>query len=639
MSDTSSIGSTSSTSPTNLSGLLSPATNSSTSTGTSTSSTSSASSGGYTSSISQQISQLVSEFTTSETQQKITPLQNQVTKYQNLTNAYNTLSTDLKNFQTNLKTLQATDSNDVFGAQLCTSSDSSFVTATATSAASASGYQIRVNQLAQSDVLVSTDETSSDACALTGTQTFNITTGGGTNGTYSTPVSVTFGASETNQTAMQKIANAINQSQAVVTSAPVTGSDEYTGGPSTFTINLNGTSQNITVNGGGTYDDLMNEMVSNITNTVTGVSAAKLTNTPSPGQEELQLTVNNPKDYISISPDSGNDIVTSLGIGVTNLKSPAGLVNASVFSPTTSTSQLSLTAASTGLDYRIEDIEDTNGSSALSTFGLNVGTNRPQFSQSTEPNTAGYINPDITTAGNKLNAEIEFNSLNIQRDSNSISDLAAGVTFNLASVMQSTDPTCDITVATDEASIEGNINDFISKFNSVYNNIAVNSDDQGIFQGDSNATNIIRALTSTSYTPVPGIAKGDLNTLGDLGITLNTSTGLSVTDETQLKNAINNNADQVGAIFNSSSGIANTLYNLVTPYLGAGGYLAKATHIYSLDMTNLNTQITTQQNEITQQGNSLRQEYVGLQDSLAAMQSQYAVFGLGQSSGSTLFGS
>jgi flagellar hook-associated protein 2 len=150
----------------------------------------------------------------------------------------------------------------------------------------------------------------------------------------------------------------------------------------------------------------------------------------------------------------------------------------------------------------------------------------------------------------------------------------------------------------------------------------------------------MRALTSASYSAIPGITKGDLNTLASLGITLKTSSGLSVTNETQLKNAISNSASQVAAIFNSSSGIANTLYNMVTPYLGAGGYLAKTTQIYNLDITNLNNQITRQQNEITKQGDSLRQEYVGLQDSLAAMQTQYAIFGFGTSSSATsLFGS
>jgi flagellar capping protein FliD len=636
MAATSSIGSTNSTTP---SGLTSPVISTPISASTAAS-TASTAAGSYTSSTAQQIDQLVTQYTQSLDQEKVTPLQNQVQKYQNITNAYSTLSTDLTNFQSNLKNLQLTDSNDVFGSKTCSTSDSSFVTATATSSASSSGYQIRVNQLAQSDVLVSQDETSSDTCSLTGTHTFNITCGGGTNGTYSDPVSVTFGSSETNQTAMQKIANAINQSQAVVTSSAVTGTTAYTGGPSTFSVNLNGTSQNITVNGGGTYDDLLNELVSNITSKVTGVTAAKLTNTPSTGQEELQLTVNDPSDYISISPGSGNDIVTSLGIGATNLKSAAGLVTASVFSPTTTTSQLSLTASKTGLDYRIENLCDTNGSSALSTFGLNVGTARPTFNQSSEPNTAGYIYPDITTDNNQLNSKIEFNSLNIQRDSNSISDLAAGVTFNLASVMQSTDTTCDITISTDEATIESDIKDFLTKFNAVYTNIQTNSEDQGIFVGDSNATTIMSALTSTSYSSVPGIAKGDLNTLGEIGITLNSTNGLTITDETQLKNAITNNASQVGAIFNSSSGIANTLYNTVTPFLGAGGYLAKATQIYNDDITNLNDQIASQNTEIASQGDSLRQEYVNLQTSLSAMQGQYAIFGFGStSSNSSLFGS
>ena len=161
----------------------------------------------------------------------------------------------------------------------------------------------------------------------------------------------------------------------------------------------------------------------------------------------------------------------------------------------------------------------------------------------------------------------------------------------------------------------------------------------GVFFGDSNASQIMSALTSVSYSKIAGITAGNLNNLGQIGITFDTVNGLSITDETQLQNALTDHADQVGAIFNSSSGIANTLYNTVTPYLGAGGYLAKAKQIYNSDITNLNDQISSQQTEISKEGDSLRQEYVSLQTSLSAMQSSYGIFGLSSSSSSSLFGS
>ncbi|MDR3627626.1 MAG: flagellar filament capping protein FliD, partial [Ignavibacteriaceae bacterium] len=613
MSDTSSVGSTSSTS-------------------------SSSSSGTYTSSIGQQIDTMVTQFTASETTSRVTPLENKQKQYSNLTSAYDALSTKLTDFKSSLTTLKLTGTSDVFGSKTATSSDDSFVTATATAAASTSGYQIRVNQLAKSDVLISQDKTSADSSSLggTGTQTFDLVTGGGTDGTYTSHVAVTFDSSETNKTAMQKVASAINQNKATVTSSAVTGTAAYTGGPSTFTINLNGTSQNITVNGGGTYDDLLNELYTNITAKVSGVTVAKLTDTPSAGQEQLQLTVKDQANYVSISSSSGNDIVSSLGIGVTKLKSAAGMVTASVFSPTTTTSQLSLTAAKTGLDYRIENLTDTNSSSALTAFGLNVGSTRNTFSQTTSPNTAGYIYSDTTTTGNSLNAKLVFNSLTIQRNSNSISDLATGVTFNLKAEMQTSDTTANITVSNDVATIETDIKDFITKFNAVYTNIQTNSvsseTERGTFVGDSNARSIMYKLTTTSYSKVSGIAAGNLNNLVEIGISFDTTNGLSISDETKLKNALTDHADQVGAIFNSSSGIANTLYNTVNPYLGAGGYLAKAKKIYNNDITDLSNRITSVKSEIDKEGQTLRQQYVNLQTSLSSMQASYAIFGFGSTS-------
>jgi flagellar hook-associated protein 2 len=617
----------------------------------STSSTSSVSSAGstnagstYTSAIGQQIDSLVTQFTQSETNTKVTPLQNKLKQYTNLTSAYDTLSTKLTDFKSNLSTLQLTGTDDVFGSKIATSSDSNFVTATATSAASSSGYQIRVNQLAKSDVLVSQDQSTSAANPITGTHTFDVTTGGGTDGAYTGHVSVTFGATETNQTAMQKIASAINQNKAVVTSSAVISSDPYAGGPSTFAINLNGVSQNITVNGGGTNDDLMNELVTNITAKVSGVTIAKLTNTPSAGQEQLQLTVKDQSNYISITHGSGNDIVTGLGIGVSKLKSAAGMITASVFSPTTTTSQLSLTATTTGLDYRIENLTDTNGSTALTSFGLNVGSTRNQFSQATSPNTAGFIYPDITTNANLLNAKLVFNSLTIQRNSNNISDLATGVTFSLKAEMQATDTTSNISIANDVDTIETDIKSFITKFNDVYTNIQSNSitseTERGIFAGDSNASTIFSVLGSVSYAKIPGIAAGNINNLGEIGITLDAQNGLNITDETELKNALTSHADQVGAIFNSSNGIANTLYNTVNPYLGAGGYLAKTKQIYTNDITSLNDRITNEKSGIDTEGQNLRQQYVGLQTALASLQSSYAIFGYGAapSTSSNLFG-
>ncbi len=594
-------------------------------------------------SVSSQIDSLVAAYTQQLTDQKVTPLQNDEKRYQDISNGYDVLTKNLTDLQTSVNNLMQTGTSSVFEDKTANSSDSKFVSATATSAASSSGYDLRVSQLAKSDVAVSQDQTSSTANAIIGTHTFDIYAGGGTAGQLVSHVSVTFGASETNQTAMQKIASAINSSTAVVTSGAKTDTAIPAGGAATsFTINLNGTTTTIPVTNVSSYGAMMDNIVAQVTALVPGLTVQKLANTPSAGQDQLQIKVNNPTNYITITPPaSGYDVVTDLGIGVTNLVAASGVVTGSVFSPTSTTSQVSITANKTGLDYRIEDLVDTGTGTALSSIGLNLGTTRPTFSQGTTPNTPGFIYPDTTTANNLLNAKFTFNSLNIQRNSNNISDLASGVTFNLNAVQQSTDPDTMVTVQPDVSTITSSIQDFITKYNAVYTNIKQNSisslSEQGIFVGDSNAQTLFQTLSNQALGKVPGIPTGNLNFLALLGITFDATNGLNISDNNQLKSQITSVPDQVGAIFNSSSGIATTLYNDVTPYLGAGGFLAKTKQIFGDNIQNLSDRITTAKTQIDTQAQALRDEYVKLQVEMSQLSSTYSMFGIGNTT-NTLFG-
>lgn len=583
-------------------------------------------------SISKQIDSLVQSYTDSQTKKLVDPLTAKQKRYQSISDGYDTLSTKLTALKSTVANMKLTGTDSVFASKTASSSKSDFVDATVTSTASASGYAIRVNQLAKSDVAVSPDQTSATANTITGTHDFVIQGGDGKGGQFTSHVSVTFGASETNQTVMEKVRDAINQNQEVVNSTAKTGTTSYTGGPSTFTIDLNGNTTDISVTGGSTYDALMNELVTNINSNISGVTAAKIVDTPAVGDVALQLTVNDNSNYISITPKSGFDVVTDLGIGVTQEKSAAGIVTASVFSPTTTTSQLSLTATQTGLDYRIENLADTAPSSALATVGLNLGATRPTFDQTTSPDTAGYIYPDTTTAANQLNSMITFNGLDIQRNSNSISDLAPGVTFNLKGVMQATDTTVNVTVANDVKTVETKLKDFITKFNDVYTNIKNNSisssTERGIFVGDANASTLLNVLTSISYSQIAGISTGNLSYLAQLGMTFDPMSGLSISDTSELEKKLKDTPDQVGAIFNSSSGIANTLYNTVTPYIGAGGYLSTSQSILNDNITAVKDRITQVKSNIDKEASSLRDKYVQLQVQLSQLTMSQSFFQL-----------
>ncbi|HUX60938.1 MAG TPA: flagellar cap protein FliD N-terminal domain-containing protein, partial [Ignavibacteriaceae bacterium] len=321
------------------------------------------------------INSLVQSYVSNQTNISVTPLQNQVQNYQNIVSSYGTLSTNLSALNTELATLQTSDSSSIFASKTATSSNSTFVTATASGSASIGVASIRINQLAQNDTAVSQNLTSATANAITGTHHFVINGGDGNGGQTNSDVYVTFGTSETNQTVMQKIANAINSNQAVVTSASKSAAAAYSGGAASIAVNLNGTTTTLNLNSGDTtYDQVLNDIASQINSNVSGVSAKVIADPNISGNEMLQMTVQNNSNYISISNASGYNIVGDLGIAATEEKSAAGTMTASVFTPSSGQSQLSLTAAQTGLDYRIMNMSDASGGTALSSVGLNLGT-------------------------------------------------------------------------------------------------------------------------------------------------------------------------------------------------------------------------------------------------------------------------
>jgi flagellar hook-associated protein 2 len=412
------------------------------------------------------INNLIYKYEYTQRNTLVTPLNTRKSKYDSLNTAFSDISTKLTAFKSVLYDFKQTASDSVFASKSATTSNSSFITATAANTAAAGSYNIHVDQLAKSDLAVSQSLASATSNAITGDHTFQIISGDGSTGQYVSNLSVTFGSSETNQTMMEKVRDAINSDKADVTSNAKTATDSYAGGASEFKIDLNGTEHTVVVNGGGTYSDLMDEIVSYVNNNIDGVTAEKISDSPNPGNVKLKITADNSSNYISITHSTGFDVVSDLNIGLTKEKAASALVTASVFSPTSGNSQLSITSKLTGVDNRIKSLADTGSSSALSALGLNLSSTRTAFDQAT--NTAGFVNADITAANNKLNAKFSFNGLSLQNNLNSFSDLITGVTVNLKSEMQSTDPDVSITIGTDTSTIKSKIEDFVKKFNDIY---------------------------------------------------------------------------------------------------------------------------------------------------------------------------
>lgn len=573
------------------------------------------------------INNLINSYKTAEQNKLLTPLNTRKTFYQNLTTGYTTLASKLESLKSLLLGLKSTETSSVYYSKSATSSNSNYVSVTSSAGAVAGTYSIRTSQLAKNDVALSLDlnkDEVSTEITVPGTHQFTIKTGDGSGGEFTSTVTVTFEESDftngeiTNSAVIEKIQNAINSDKAVVTSNAVTGDTLAEG---SFVIDLNGTETTINYSA-GSYSDVLDSIVQQI-NTIGGLSAEKVID----GENfQLKMTVNDSSKYLTIKDDTSS-LLSELGISVTKEKGASGLVSASAFSPVTGTTQLSLTSKNSGNDYKITALTDNSGN-ALSLLGLNLGTGRQLFVQSEGADTPGFL-----YSTSQLNAKFVFNGVNVERNSNTFSDLISGSTVTLKSVMQVTDADVNISVANDVSKIKEKLQEFVTKFNDVFTFIRNNSKNvdgkRGAFIGDPAASSMLSTLSGYGYSSVSGIASDKINTLSKLGITFDSNSGLTISDSTQLENAANYNLDEIVDLFTSTNGIAVNLYDRIDSYIGSSGFLTKSKASYSSSITSLNDRITAVQTRIDKSAEILRQRYIKLQVQLAQLLSNQSYFSTG----------
>nr|HPN38299.1 flagellar filament capping protein FliD [Melioribacteraceae bacterium] len=375
------------------------------------------------------IEQLVNQYATVERNRTISPLETRKSKFSTLSNAWGDLSSRLESFKNVLNDLRSKSTTSLFNSKKTTLSSSEYFTATASTSANAGNYNLRINQLAKSDLLVSS------SLAFTA-DTYDITNMAGKHsikigsGEFTSYVDVEFDDSENYQTLMQKLSTAINTDKAVVKSSTANQSNTFSG-TGEFKVNLNGTETKIAYDySNKSYSEVVDDLKSKFGD-IKGITAEKDGTT---GQ--LKLTVDDSSKYISIkSSDDSAGLLNFLGVDVSKEKAASALSTASYFAPSTGYTKFSLTADITGYDNRLI-LEDVSGS-ALDKLGLNSSllSNRTLI---TDDNSAGFVYSANSTTDNQLNAKLNFNGINIQRNTNSITDLVDGVTFNLSGVMADT---------------------------------------------------------------------------------------------------------------------------------------------------------------------------------------------------------
>lgn len=581
------------------------------------------------------IEQLVYNYKSSEVEKRLSSMNTKKDKFSSISSTLGTVSTKITSLLSSLSTLKSTSSLSIFNSKAATSSNQDFVTASADKTANAGSFSLFVNQLAKSDMLLSNDLDLSTAVGTTGTHSFTIKTGDGSDGDFTSTVSVTLDGTETNESLLEKITDAVNTDYAVVNSSAKTAANSYSGGASSLTLDVGGTEYTVDATGGGTYEDLIDELVEQINSNVDGVVAEKVLEDPAAGDVKLKITTEDSDDYVSISHSSGFDLASDLGITTTKEIGASAVISASSFTPSSDKAQLSFTAKSTGLNYRIKEISDDSGSSILSQLGLNLGSSRPSFDQGTDPDTAGFVYADITSAGNELNSKFLFNNIEIQNNSNVVDDLVSGVTFNLKSIMtDGTDPDVNITVENDKDTVKSEIQEFIDKFNELYTLVKQKTKSvdgtRGVLRGDATTNSLMNTIRSVIYTSY-GDSGNEFSYLSQVGISFDSNTGLKISDSDLFEEKVKNNSSDLQNLFNGENGLATTFHEKLSSYTGAEGYISLAKENYDDSVQYLSDRIDSVSTSIDKSADLLRNRYQQLQTQLAILMSNQSFFSSGSS--------
>ncbi|ORU94263.1 MAG: flagellar hook-associated 2-like protein [Cycloclasticus sp. symbiont of Bathymodiolus heckerae] len=185
------------------------------------------------------------------------------------------------------------------------------------------------------------------------------------------------------------------------------------------------------------------------------------------------------------------------------------------------------------------------------------------------------INANLEEPAEALDGEIKVDGQLISSDSNVFDSVIDGISITAVSVGAGE----KLSVNENRTSVTSKINIFIANYNGLIDTFnALGSFDSdtsaaGILLGDATLRGVQNAIREKISSSVSGLTYG---TLAELGITTNDEGKLSV-DNDVLNDALDDSFDDVGELFASTNGLANTLDTIVENYIRSDGIIEART--------------------------------------------------------------
>jgi len=220
------------------------------------------------------------------------------------------------------------------------------------------------------------------------------------------------------------------------------------------------------------------------------------------------------------------------------------------------------------------------------------------------------------------NAKFTLNGTEMERKTNTIDDAVDGVTFTLNKA--DADRTVSLKVDTDTDTIAKTLQDVVNKYNTAYNAYKQASGKGGNLSGEMSIQTIFSQLRTSITGTIEGAnwntEGGSVNgtvSLALLGISTSREGTLSL-DSGKLLDALRQNPDMVGKVFDKASGDTKGLIDRLTT--AGGGVLT--TIINGIDNSNslMSKQIDDIQAKITRKQEMLKAQFAKMESLIGTMQ-------------------
>lgn len=344
-----------------------------------------------------------------------------------------------------------------------------------------------------------------------------------------------------------------------------------------------------------------------LTAAATGVADAE-----GAGTKTFRITINGETTDVSVDVTAGEtnkDLLSRIATAIND--SDAG-VTASSVGDTSSTNRLVLISKTTGASQAVS-VTDVSGT-LMEKLGYSSSVISGRTASGTA--TAGYAQSSLSD----LNAAMTIDGIDVEKESNTVTDVLKGVTLELKGLQTAADAPVTVSVGVNKDAVKEKVQKFLNDYNAALSYLTAKTAYDPVtktreaLSGDTVFTTLRYNLRMTVAAKVETVNAGFPSLLSDIGITAGRDGSLSITDTDAFTDALDGGVAKVEQLFNTSGGIANTLVSLIDGMTNsATGKIGAAKDALDSQVLGLTNRITRFDETLNRHVEKYRNDFLRLQ--------------------------